>query len=69
MNKNFIKGVLFTLLVVYVISPADLAPGPIDDVIAMLIYYAAQKKNFGLPQKDADSEVIDTKGNDICPFS
>ena len=70
MNKSFIKGVLFTLLVVYVISPADFAPGPIDDVIAILIYYAANRKNFGfqLPNKDEEVkniEVIDTNGKEM----
>ena len=68
MNKSFIKGVLFALLVVYVVSPADFLPGPIDDVLAILIYYYANRKNFGidkLEKKDADIEVLDANGKSI----
>ena len=67
MDKQFLKGVLFTLLVVYVVSPLDLCPGPIDDVIALLIYFAANKKNIVamLPKKNDDVEVIDTNDKEI----
>ena len=68
MNKSFIKGVLFTLLIIYVVSPADFLPGPIDDVLAILIYYLADKKYFETPKiehKDADIEVIDVDGKPI----
>ena len=54
MNNNFLKGILFALLVVYVISPLDLAPGPVDDLLLILLSAAANtKKNDGthsLPQ-------------------
>ena len=65
MNKSFIKGMLFALLVVYVISPVDLLPGPIDDVLGILLYLAANRKQFGIEKKDADIEVIDTDGTEI----
>ena len=68
MNKNFIKGVLFALLMVYVISPADLAPGPVDDILAILIYLAANKKQLlklGIGKKDEDIEVLDVNGKEI----
>ena len=68
MNKSFIKGALFALLIVYVISPADFLPGPVDDILAILIYYMANKKYFGIEkieQKDADIEVIDVDGKSI----
>ncbi len=53
-NNNFLKGILFALLVVYVISPLDLAPGPVDDLLLILLSAATNtKKNDGtrtLPQ-------------------
>lgn len=58
MNR-FVKGLLFALLAVYVISPADLCPGPIDDVLAILICFAANKNNIGIERKSTDADVID----------
>lgn len=58
MNK-FVKGILFALLAIYVISPADLCPGPIDDVLAILIYFAANKNYIGIERKGTDADVID----------
>lgn len=68
MNNKFVKGFLFALLMVYVISPADLAPGPVDDILALLIYLAANKKQFGLDKigkKNEDIEVLDVDGREI----
>ena len=68
MNNGFVKGMLFALLIVYVISPADFLPGPIDDALAILIYYIVNKQNLGigrLTKKDADIEVLDTDGKPI----
>lgn len=31
------KGMLLILLIIYIISPADLCPGPVDDIILLLI--------------------------------
>ena len=44
MNNGFLKGILFALLVVYVISPLDLAPGPVDDLLMILLSAAANSK-------------------------
>ncbi|MBQ6509150.1 MAG: hypothetical protein IJI07_06730 [Flexilinea sp.] len=44
LNNNFLKGILFALLVVYVISPLDLAPGPVDDLLLILLRAAANTK-------------------------
>ncbi|MGO5337923.1 hypothetical protein ACTQZS_14180 [Bilifractor sp. LCP19S3_H10] len=41
--ENGLKVLLGILLVLYVISPVDLAPGPIDDIIVIIIGIAAQK--------------------------
>jgi hypothetical protein len=34
--NGIIKGMLVVLLIIYVISPVDLVPGPIDDIILVL---------------------------------
>ena len=38
------KGMLIVLVILYFISPLDAAPGPIDDVIVILLGIAAQKR-------------------------
>lgn len=35
---------LMGLLILYIISPVDAVPGPIDDIIVLLIGFAARKK-------------------------
>lgn len=35
MDNGFIKFLLIVFIVVYVFSPIDLAPGPIDDIAVM----------------------------------
>ena len=37
------KGMLLVLIILYVISPIDFCPGPIDDIIVILLGVAAQK--------------------------
>ena len=51
-NNNFLKGILFALLVVYVISPLDLAPGPVDDLLLILLSAATSAK------KDNDTRAL-----------
>ena len=43
-NNSFLKGILFALLVVYVVSPLDLAPGPMDDLLLILLSAMANSK-------------------------
>ncbi len=38
------KGMLLALVFLYIVSPLDLFPGPIDDLIALLAGIAAQKR-------------------------
>lgn len=38
------KGMLIVLVILYVISPIDLMPGPIDDLLVILLGIAAQKR-------------------------
>lgn len=34
--NDVVKGMLLLLLIIYIISPVDLCPGPIDDIILLL---------------------------------
>ncbi len=38
------KGMLIALVILYVVSPVDIMPGPIDDVLVVLLGLAAQKR-------------------------
>lgn len=40
---GIIKGMLLILMIIYMISPIDACPGPIDDIIVYLMGIAAQK--------------------------
>lgn len=45
---NDIKKVLIIgAILLYIISPVDLMPGPLDDMIVALIGFAARKKIMG----------------------
>ncbi len=37
------KGLLLVLMFLYILSPIDMCPGPIDDLIVLLLGFAAQK--------------------------
>jgi uncharacterized membrane protein YkvA (DUF1232 family) len=37
-NNGAISIVLLVVVALYVVSPVDLVPGPIDDIILMLLY-------------------------------
>jgi uncharacterized membrane protein YkvA (DUF1232 family) len=39
-----IKGMIIVLVIIYIISPVDAAPGPIDDLLVALLGIAASKK-------------------------
>ena len=41
--NSVIKGMLIVLVVLYVISPLDLVPGPIDDVLLVLFTLGSAK--------------------------
>lgn len=42
--NGFVKGILFVVVLIYIVSPIDLLPGPIDDIIVLLMSIAAQKR-------------------------
>lgn len=46
-RPNIIKLVVLILVVAYIISPIDMAPGPIDDVIVLLMGAAINRRRIG----------------------
>ncbi len=44
MEQGLMKGMLIILVILYVVSPLDLCPGPIDDIIVVLLGLAAKKR-------------------------
>ncbi len=62
---NKLKWIMFAVLAIYVISPVDCLPGPIDDILAILLYLAANKKDIKLWKKEDHIDVIDVDGKEI----
>ena len=50
MNNKMMKALIFIIMIIYVVSPTDFLPGPVDDLIMVLFSMAAQKKNW-FPEK------------------
>lgn len=44
--SGILKVVMIVIMIVYIVSPIDLAPGPFDDVIVLLLGLALQKKSI-----------------------
>ena len=44
LNSSLMKGILIAAVIAYIVSPVDIAPGPVDDLIVLLIGIAARKK-------------------------
>ena len=42
--NDFLKGVVFMAVLVYVVSPIDVARGPVDDLLVALLGLAASKR-------------------------
>lgn len=42
--EKITKWLIIGVLALYVISPVDLAPGPVDDAIAILMYMIAARR-------------------------
>ncbi len=65
MNR-FMKGILFVLLIAYVVSPVDFVPGPVDDILAIVLYYAANRSRLALEKPSGkDIDVIDSDGTEL----
>lgn len=41
--NGVMKGILVAVVLLYIVSPVDLCPGPIDDIIVFLVALAAHK--------------------------
>jgi uncharacterized membrane protein YkvA (DUF1232 family) len=60
------KWILFTLLIVYVVSPVDFVPGPVDDILAIFLLLAANKSKLAIGRRDEERiEVVDVDGSEI----
>ena len=44
MKDGFLKGLLFMLMIVYIVSPVDFVPGPVDDLIVLMMGLASRKR-------------------------
>ena len=44
MMNDVVKGMLIILILLYIISPVDATPGPVDDIIVLLLGASASKK-------------------------
>lgn len=42
--NDFVKVLLCVAIIVYVFSPIDCIPGPIDDILVILLGYVANRK-------------------------
>ena len=45
--EGVMRGMLIVLVILYIVSPVDLCPGPIDDILVLLLGIAAQKNIHG----------------------
>ena len=45
--NGIMKGLILAVMIIYVVSPVDAIPGPIDDIIVTLIGIAA-RNNLGV---------------------
>jgi len=44
MDKGFLKTLVLVVVILYIISPVDSCPGPIDDTIVAVLGIAARKR-------------------------
>ncbi len=42
--QGITKVIVLIAVIVYIVSPVDLVPGPIDDIIVLLLTVAANKR-------------------------
>ena len=48
--NGVMKGMIVVLIFLYIVSPIDACPGPIDDIIVVLIGIAATKRNKAIEE-------------------
>lgn len=42
--NDLMKGLVIMAVLMYIVSPIDVAPGPIDDIIVLLLGVASRKR-------------------------
>ena len=42
--NTVMKGIIILAVIIYIVSPIDIAPGTIDDILVLLMGIAASKK-------------------------
>ena len=42
--NDLMKGIIIMAILLYIVSPMDIAPGPIDDIIVLLLGLATRKR-------------------------
>ncbi len=57
--EKITKWLILGVLALYVASPVDLAPGPVDDMIAIMIYMVAarRKRAINVFDNEYDEEI------------
>ena len=50
--NNFGKFLLMLFMILYVVSPVDACPGPIDDIVVVILALAMKKGGDELLDKD-----------------
>ena len=46
--NGVLKGMLMVLAILYILSPVDLVPGPIDDILLIIMMMASNKGKNGI---------------------
>ena len=41
--NGIVKGMILVVVILYMVSPVDACPGPIDDIIVLMLGLAARK--------------------------
>ena len=44
MSNNTLRALLLVFMILYIVSPIDACPGPIDDIIVAVMGVAARRK-------------------------
>lgn len=42
--NDLMKGLVIMAVLIYIVSPIDVAPGPVDDILILLLGLASRKK-------------------------
>lgn len=63
MNNKVLKGMLLALLAIYVISPVDLVPGPVDDLL--LVLFSAVMNQINSSRSSENPDEIEGNWQDV----